>query len=139
MLILVVHSTCRCRCTAGAGVIVHMDDTVGLVLTDRNTVVVAPGDVTVSFCAHPGEAPARVRFVHPLHNWTMVSFNVADLPLEVRRLNQKIGLPPQALGLRNRLFSWPTQLGRRSTELACWAWHVIHTCICSCDSVVADG
>ena len=62
----------------------HVDERIGLVLVDRNTVCIAAGDVTVSFCAFPAEAPAAVRFLHPLHNWAIVSFDVADLPLEVR-------------------------------------------------------
>ncbi len=38
----------------------HMSQ-VGLVLVDRNTVVVGPCDVTLSFGAHPTEAQGRVR------------------------------------------------------------------------------
>jgi pro-apoptotic serine protease NMA111 len=64
-------------------VIVHVDERIGLVLVDRNTVCIAAGDILVSFCAFPAEAPAAVRFLHPLHNWAIVSFDVADLPLEV--------------------------------------------------------
>ncbi len=69
---------------AGAGVIVHVDDCIGLVVTDRNTVCVAPGTVTLSFCAYPAEAEGAVRFLHPLHNWALVSFDAAALPPEVR-------------------------------------------------------
>jgi hypothetical protein len=72
---------------AGAGVIVHVDDRIGLVLVDRNTVCIAAGDIIVSICAFPAEAPAAVRFLHPLHNWAIVSFDVADLPAEVRLLS----------------------------------------------------
>jgi pro-apoptotic serine protease NMA111 len=68
---------------AGAGVIVHLDERIGLVLVDRNTVCIAAGDFIVSFCAFPSEAPAAVRFLHPLQNWAIVSFDTADLPLEV--------------------------------------------------------
>lgn len=64
--------------------IVHVDDRIGLVLVDRNTVCIAAGDITVSFCAYPSEAPAAVRFLHPMHNWAIVSFDVADLAPEAR-------------------------------------------------------
>jgi pro-apoptotic serine protease NMA111 len=71
---------------------VHLDERTGLVLVDRNTVCIAAGDVIVSFCAFPSEAPAAVRFLHPLHNWAIVSFDVADLPVEVSPLLRGQGL-----------------------------------------------
>ena len=46
------------RGCAGSGVILHLGSTVGLVLTDRNTVVVATGEVTLSFVAFPCEVNA---------------------------------------------------------------------------------
>lgn len=71
--------------SAGSGVIVHQSDRLGLVVTDRNTVPVSVGDVLVSFGAHPAEVEARIRFLHPLHNFTILSYDPADLPPEVRR------------------------------------------------------
>ncbi len=56
----------------------------GLVLVDRNTVLVVPCDVSISFGAHPVEIPGRVRFMHPLHNFALVSYNPQELPQEVR-------------------------------------------------------
>ena len=70
----------------------HVDERIGLVLVDRNTVCIAAGDIIVSFCAFPAEAPAAVRFLHPLHNWAIVTFDVADLPLEVRLLRFGLAL-----------------------------------------------
>lgn len=63
--------------------IVHHSERLGLVVTDRNTVSVSVGDVRVSFGAHPAEVEGRIRFLHPLHNFAIVSYNPADLPLEV--------------------------------------------------------
>lgn len=76
--------SCRAAC-AGNGVVVHQDDTLGLVVTDRNTVPVSVGDVVLSFGAHPAEVDASVRFLHPLHNFAILSYNPADLPQEVSR------------------------------------------------------
>jgi hypothetical protein len=76
-----VHS----RSFAGNGVVVHHSDTFGLVLVDRNTVAIGPCDVNLSFGAHPAEVPGTVRFLHPLHNFALVSFNPAELPAEARR------------------------------------------------------
>ena len=64
--------------------IVHQSEKLGLVVTDRNTVPVAVGDIMVSFGAHPAEVEAKIRFLHPLHNFTILSYDPADLPAEVR-------------------------------------------------------
>ena len=37
---------------------VHHSESLGLVLVDRNTVAVGPGDITLSFGAYPAEARA---------------------------------------------------------------------------------
>lgn len=56
----------------GAGLII--DDKDGLVLVDRNTVPVAMGDVRIVL-AGSVEIPARVVFIHPLHNIAIVQYN----------------------------------------------------------------
>ena len=63
--------------------IVHHSDKLGLVVTDRNTASVSVGDVRMSFGAHPVEVEGRIRFLHPLHNFAILSYNPADLPEEV--------------------------------------------------------
>ncbi|KAF5839291.1 hypothetical protein DUNSADRAFT_1164 [Dunaliella salina] len=114
------------RSFAGDGVVVFHGKRVGLLLVDRNTVVVGPCDVNISFGAHPCEdlfclcacaraltasvvaraltasvaagcmRPHCIRrcrlhapplhqspsswFLHPLHNFSLVSYNPADLP-----------------------------------------------------------
>ncbi|GAB4820286.1 hypothetical protein N2152v2_007332 [Parachlorella kessleri] len=85
-----VHS----RAFTGCGVIMHHSDTLGLVLVDRNTVCVGPGDVMLSFGAFPAEVPARVRFLHPLHNFALVSYDPQELSLEARRLIRAVELLP---------------------------------------------
>ena len=69
---------------AGNGVILHHSDKLGLVVTDRNTASVSVGDVRMSFGAHPAEVEGRIRFLHPLHNFAILSYIPSDLPPEVR-------------------------------------------------------
>ncbi len=55
----------------GAGLIINKAD--GLVLVDRNTVPVSPGDVRLVF-AGALDIPAKVIFIHPLHNFAIVQY-----------------------------------------------------------------
>ncbi|KAK9816755.1 hypothetical protein WJX72_004724 [[Myrmecia] bisecta] len=77
-----VHS----RSFTGNGVVVHHSSTLGLVVVDRNTVAIGAGDIMLSFGAHPAEVSARVRFLHPLHNFAIVSYNPKDLSPEAREM-----------------------------------------------------
>ena len=61
------------------GLVVHHDGRLGLVLVDRNTVAIGLGDVTLSFGAYPAEARGVVRFLHPLHNFALVSYDATQL------------------------------------------------------------
>jgi hypothetical protein len=73
---------------------VHHTEELGLVVTDRNTVSVSVGDVMMSFGAHPAEVTGRIRFLHPLHNFAIVSYNPADLPLEARAHLRSAAMAP---------------------------------------------
>eukprot|EP00216_Chloropicon_sp_CCMP2111_P002213 CAMPEP_0198241736 /NCGR_PEP_ID=MMETSP1446-20131203/6471_1 /TAXON_ID=1461542 ORGANISM="Unidentified sp, Strain CCMP2111" /NCGR_SAMPLE_ID=MMETSP1446 /ASSEMBLY_ACC=CAM_ASM_001112 /LENGTH=1038 /DNA_ID=CAMNT_0043924613 /DNA_START=27 /DNA_END=3143 /DNA_ORIENTATION=+ len=68
----------------GNGIIVYQSENVGIVLVDRNTVAIGPCDVRLSFSAFPVETEGTVRFLHPLHNFAMVSYNPCKLPPEAR-------------------------------------------------------
>jgi hypothetical protein len=46
--------------------------------------VVGTGDIQLSFGAFPGEVAGRVRFLHPLHNFSLVTYDPKELPDEVR-------------------------------------------------------
>jgi len=46
---------------------------------DRNTVPISLSDVMLAFAAHPMEIPGEVVFVHPLHNYALVSYDPVAL------------------------------------------------------------
>jgi hypothetical protein len=49
------------RSFTGSGVVLYHGERIGLVLLDRNTVVVGPSDINLTFAAHPAEVSAKVR------------------------------------------------------------------------------
>ena len=65
--------------------IVHASDKLGLVLVDRSTLPVGGGNITLSFGAYPDELPGRVRFLHPLHNFAIISYDPTRLSHQVRQ------------------------------------------------------
>jgi pro-apoptotic serine protease NMA111 len=81
----------------GTGVIVDAER--GLVVVDRNTVPVAPGDVRLTFGGSI-EVPGRVEYVHPQHNLAIVSFDPALLdgsPLRAARFDAADLQPGEAV------------------------------------------
>jgi hypothetical protein len=79
---------------AGCGVVVHHSGALGLVVVDRNTVAIGTGDVRLTFGAFPAEADAAIRFLHPLHNFAILSYDPAQLPAEARAAPPRPPPPP---------------------------------------------
>jgi S1-C subfamily serine protease len=96
---------------------VIVDAARGLVITDRNTVPVAMGDVRLTF-AGTIEVPGRVEYVHPLHNLAVVSYDpklIGSTPVREARLSTRElspGEPVWVVGLRadQRLASLATSV-----------------------------
>ncbi|NNF17700.1 MAG: hypothetical protein HKN70_13230 [Gammaproteobacteria bacterium] len=77
----------------GTGVIVDADE--GLVVVDRNTVPVALGDVKITV-AGSIEVPASVRYIHPLHNLTVIAYEpelLGDTPVQSANFNTRAVKP----------------------------------------------
>ena len=87
----------------GTGLVV--DAARGWVVTDRNTVPVAVGDVSLTF-AGTLEIPAHVVFVHPLHNLALIQYDpklIGTTPVASARLAtraMRAGDEIWAIGLR---------------------------------------
>ncbi len=81
----------------GTGLVV--DAARGLVVVDRNTVPVSMGDVRLIF-AGTLEIPAKVEFVHPLHNLAIISYDpklIGTTPVRAAKLLDRRILPGTAL------------------------------------------
>ena len=91
------------RSYRGTGVIV--DTARGLVVTDRNTVPVAMGDVRLTF-AGTIEVPGKVEYIHPLHNLAVVSYDpklIGTTPVRAAHFATRelvSGEPVWVIGLR---------------------------------------
>ncbi|CAK4192398.1 unnamed protein product [Aphanomyces euteiches] len=81
----------------GVGIVI--DAANGLVLVDQNTVPIALGDVLVTVAASI-EVPARIRFVHPIHNFAIIQYDpklLGETRLESIRLsNEELHVGGQA-------------------------------------------
>jgi len=100
----------------GTGLIVDAER--GLVVVDRNTVPVSIGDVSVTF-AGTLQIPARVTYIHPLHNLAIIQYDpklIGSTPVRSARL------APREISAGEQV--WVIGLGRdsdlraRSTEIA---------------------
>ena len=89
----------------GAGVVVDTER--GLVVADRDTVPVALGDCQMTFGASV-RVPCRVEFIHPLHNFSVISYEpstIGDTDIQAVTLasdSPKPGDPVWQVGLSSR-------------------------------------
>ncbi|OMJ24574.1 PDZ domain-containing protein [Smittium culicis] len=67
-----VIETIHCTKFYGPGYIIDKDQ--GLVLCDRNTVMISAGNVFITF-ANSTTLPASVYYLHPVHNITILKYN----------------------------------------------------------------
>lgn len=84
---------------SGAGVVI--DATRGRVLVDRDTVPTTMGDVSITF-AGSVELPGKVEFVHPLHNFAIVSYDpalIGDTPIRNVTFSDRPLVPGDAVYL----------------------------------------
>ncbi|XP_061370222.1 protease Do-like 7 isoform X2 [Gastrolobium bilobum] len=65
----------------GTGVIIYHSQDMGLVAVDKNTVAISSSDVMLSFAAFPVEIPGEVVFLHPVHNYALISYDPSALGL----------------------------------------------------------
>ncbi|GKB13081.1 protease Do-like protein 7 isoform X1 [Tanacetum coccineum] len=63
----------------GTGVIIHHSEQMGLVAVDKNTVAISASDIMLSFAAFPVEIPGEVVFLHPVHNYAIISYDPSAL------------------------------------------------------------
>ncbi|KAM5574303.1 protease Do-like 7 [Rosa sericea] len=59
----------------GTGVIIYHSQNMGLIAVDKNTVAISASDVMLSFAAFPIEIPGEVVFLHPVHNYALISYD----------------------------------------------------------------
>jgi S1-C subfamily serine protease len=91
------------RSYRGTGLIVDVER--GLVVTDRNTVPVPIGDVRLTF-AGTIEVPAKVAFVHPLHNLAVLQYDpklIGTTPVRAAKFSTRELVPGEevwTVGLR---------------------------------------
>jgi S1-C subfamily serine protease len=100
----------------GAGLII--DSAQGLVVTDRNTVPVSIGDARLTF-AGSLQVPAKVIYVHPLHNLAVLQYDpksIGDTPVVNAQLDTRefhSGDPVDVIGLDGN-----GELQARTTSIA---------------------
>ena len=74
----------------------------GLVVVDRNTVPIASCDILVSFAAFPCEIGGKVEYLHPTHNFAVVSYDAGALPRRARESIRPIAFAPPDSALPTR-------------------------------------
>ena len=88
----------------GTGLIIDAER--GWVVVDRNTVPIAMGEVTVTF-AGSLQVDAKVEYIHPLHNFAVVSYDpalIGDTPVRAAEFNPQMPGPGDhllAVGLKS--------------------------------------
>jgi S1-C subfamily serine protease len=100
----------------GTGLV--LDAERGLVVVDRNTVPVSIGDVSITF-AGTLQVPARVKFVHPLHNLALIEYDpklIGTTPVKSAKLAPRDIVPGEQVWVVG--LGGDSELKSRSTEIA---------------------
>jgi hypothetical protein len=63
------------------GVVVYHSKTMGIVVIDTYTIPIFISNVTLAFDAQLVEIPVEVIFLHPVHNYALVAYDLAVLGL----------------------------------------------------------
>ncbi|CAN1163111.1 Protease Do-like 7 [Linum perenne] len=66
----------------GLGLIIHHSKTLGLIVVDRNTVPIFACDILLYFASCPVQISGQVVYLHPVHNYAILSYNPTSLGAE---------------------------------------------------------
>ena len=109
---------------AGNGVIMHLGAEVGLVVVDRSTVSVNAGHIMLSFGGYPADLAAHIRFLHPLHNFAILSFAPRELSAEVSPSNSLVCSQANLWSVPNLVFSGSVAMqGMQRKSVHCQCVH----------------
>ncbi|CAN0896676.1 Protease Do-like 7 [Linum grandiflorum] len=81
----------------GLGVVVHHSEHLGLIVVDRNTVLISACDVLLYFASCPVQISGQVVFLHPVYNYAIVAYDPAALGADGASVVRAVQLLPDPL------------------------------------------